>query len=405
MDDESCCFCFIVDGNEISAFAHSNEHLLEICDIDLRLLAGNGAHSVILREIVFRDGALINATSLGYLIKQCQSLTCLSLHTLDMNENHCRLLGTYSRPGLQIELEQCRLTGAASEALADVLGRNQGPTKLDRCDIVYFVLAGGLRGNGRLQSLIQCHSTMNHEGSHRGALAIASALRENKGLFDLKLGHGDFMMSDEAWNAVCDSLQTHPTLQVLHLQSSQMVPTVVTRRIQALLDMMKENRSMHTIHVSDVCSKHEIYRKSVIPYLETNRLRSRLLAIQKTRPIAYRVKLLGRGLLAVRTDPNRLWILLLGNSEVVFPSTTAKTTPTANLPTPATATAISTANVAAVAASVMPTLTTTATGSLPATATTSATTPFAASASDPSASAGAASVAASSTGQKRKSRP
>jgi hypothetical protein len=44
---------------------------------------------------------------------------------------------------------------------------------------------------------------------------------------------------------------------------------------------------------------------------------------------------LGRALLAVRTDPNRFWMLLLGNAEVAFPSTTAAE----SLPTPANATA------------------------------------------------------------------
>jgi hypothetical protein len=57
---------------------------------------------------------------------------------------------------------------------------------------------------------------------------------------------------------------------------------------------------------------------------------------------------LGRALLAVRTDPNRFWMLLSENSEVAFPSTTATTTAAASLPTPANAGA--TENVAPVVA-------------------------------------------------------
>jgi hypothetical protein len=102
---------------------------------------------------------------------------------------------------------------------------------------------------------------------------------------------------------------------------------------------MKVNLSIHTMYLDSQCSEHEIFRGSVIPYLETNLFRPRLLAIQKTRPIAYRAKVLGQALLAVRTDPNRLWMLLSGNAEVAFPSTTTTTTPAANLPTPATASA------------------------------------------------------------------
>jgi hypothetical protein len=147
-------------------------------------------------------------------------------------------------------------------------------------------------------------------------------------------------MSGETWDAVCDSLKTHPTLQVLHLQSMQTfgeTPVVLKPRIQALVDMLKVNMSLHTIHSHGRHSEHELFRGSVIHYLETNRLRPRLLAIQKTRPITYRAKVLGRALLAVRTDPNRFWMLLSGNPEVAFPSTTA------NLPTPATADATSNA--------------------------------------------------------------
>jgi hypothetical protein len=83
---------------------------------------------------------------------------------------------------------------------------------------------------------------------------------------------------------------------------------------------------------------HELFQSSARPYLEANWLRPRLLAIQKTRPIAYRAKLLGRALVAERTNSsvNFFWMLLSGNAEVVFPSTTPTTTPAANVPTPAT---------------------------------------------------------------------
>jgi hypothetical protein len=173
--------------------------------------------------------------------------------------------------------------------------------------------------------------------------AIAGALKENKGLVCLNI----WLRGEEPWDAVCDSLKTHPTLEVLHLRSYLTLegvpldPAAITSRMQALLDMMKMNKSIHTTHLNALYSDHELFRGSVIPYLETNlkthRLRPRLLAIQKTRPIAYRSKVLGRALLAVRSDPNRFWMLLSGNSEVAFPSTTTTTTPVTNLSMPATA--------------------------------------------------------------------
>jgi hypothetical protein len=66
-------------------------------------------------------------------------------------------------------------------------------------------------------------------------------------------------------------------------------------------------------------SNHELYRGSAIPFLETNKFRLRVRAIQKTLPFGYRAKVLGRALLAVQDDPNRFWMLLSGNTEVAFP--------------------------------------------------------------------------------------
>jgi hypothetical protein len=150
-------------------------------------------------------------------------------------------------------------------------------------------------------------------------------------------------MSDETWYVVCDSLKTHPTLQVLKLErmhSFLLALAVLKSRVQALVDMMKVNMSIHAIlRLGDCYSEHELFRKSVIPYLETNRLRPRVHAIQKARPIAYRAKVLGRALLAARTDANRFWMLLSGNVEVAFPPTTATTTAAVSLPITPTANA------------------------------------------------------------------
>lgn len=88
------------------------------------------------------------------------------------------------------------------------------------------------------------------------------------------------------------------------------------------------NTSIHTIRLSDCYCEHELFRRSVIPHLEATRLRPRVHAIQKIRPMVYRAKVLGRALIAARTDASSLWMLLLGNLEVVLQSTTAATATT-----------------------------------------------------------------------------
>jgi hypothetical protein len=318
--EQSCHFSFKADGKDIRAMARSPEHLLEICDAVLRLLAASAIHSVYLYNRSSPDGAWINAPTLAHLMEQCQSLKTLTLQNLEMDENHCRVLGTFSRPGLEIELSHCRLTSAAAVVLAQVLGRNRGPTELTYCDIDYSILTNGLRGNSRLKSL----KPLNFR-NRDGFLAIAGALKQNEGLVNLELCHD--LMSDETWGAVCDSLKTHPTLEVLTFLSTNndTPPADITSRIQALLDMMKMNMSIHTIYLYSPYpySENELFRESVIPHLETNRFRLRVRAIQKTRPSAYRAKVLGRALLAASTDVNRFWMLLSGNVEVVLSSTSS----------------------------------------------------------------------------------
>jgi hypothetical protein len=387
--DGRCRFWFRVDDEEnITAVARSSEHLLDIVDVVVRLLAVS-----IVQAVRFTDGSsveriFINAPTLAYMMEQCQSLKVLTLVNQEMNEDHCRLLGDFSRPGLAIVLRYCKITNTGASALAEILGRNQGLTKLDYCEIDNSVIADGLRGNSSLKS-VKPRLPYNREDGNRELVAIAGALRENRGLVYLDLSYG-FRMSEETWGAICDSLKTHPTLEVLTLRATTgrmapPAPAVLKFRIQKLVDMLKVNMSIHTIHLHDLYSNHELYRESVIPYLETNWFRPRLLAIQKAHPIAYRAKILGRALLAVRTNPNRVWMLLSGNAEVAFPSDTTATVAAANSPTPGTATTVP--------------------DSLPTAAAASAATPSTASASDAFALTIAANVATTPAGQKRKSRP
>jgi hypothetical protein len=214
--DETCRFYFNVDGIVIIAAARSNEHLLEICDIVVRLLAVSVVHSVNLVKRLRAHDPFINAPTLAYLMDQCQSLKFLSLKRLVMDEDHCRMLGTYSRSGLEIILNHCKITDAGASALAEVLGHNQGPTRLDRCHIDSIVLANGLRGN-RCLKLLRMLISNCPEVSSREVLAVTGALRENKGLVELSF-LCDFKVNDETWGAICASLETHPTLEVLDLR-------------------------------------------------------------------------------------------------------------------------------------------------------------------------------------------
>jgi hypothetical protein len=256
-------------------------------------------------------------------MEQCQILKTLILKEQEMDENHCRVLGTFSRPDLKIVMDCCKITSAGACALAEVLGRNQGPIKLDLCEIDISVFANGFRGSSRLKSL-SLHFSSSAEDGNREVLGATGALGENKGLVNLNPWH-NFRMSDKTWDAICDSLKTHPTHGVLDLRGTAFTVATTTSAvlkslIQTLLNMMKINMSIIIIRLHDRSSQHEIFREAVIPYLEANRLRPHLLAIQKTRPFTSRAKILERALLPARTDGNKCWMRLSGNAESAFPS-------------------------------------------------------------------------------------
>jgi hypothetical protein len=360
-------FSINADGKEIFIATSSSAARSEILAIVGRLLAVNTSevYELDLINCSRRDQVFnIAPTCFEYLMRQCQRLKVLSLTDIKMDEDQIRALGAVSRPDLEMKLVGCLLSGASAEALAEVLKRNQGPTEISNCDIDNLIIADALRGNSHLKTLRTFTISRSNEAGNREFFAITSALRENKGLVYLGI-RPDLTMSDESWDAGCDCLKTlaHPTLQVLDLaivQSNGVAPAVLNYRIalliQALVDMLKVNTSIHTMPWNAhpyPKSNHtiswnphysgELFRRAVAPYLETNRCRPRLLAIQKTRPILYRVKVLGRALLATRTDPHLLWMLLIGNAEIAFPST-------ANLPSPATA--IATSNAAGLPAAI-----------------------------------------------------
>lgn len=94
------------------------------------------------------------------------------------SKGHCRALGASSRPGLETELNYCRLTNTGTSALAEVPGRNQGPTRLECCASDNVVLADGLRKS--------CISSSS-ERDNQALQATAGTLRANKGLVDLDL--------------------------------------------------------------------------------------------------------------------------------------------------------------------------------------------------------------------------
>jgi hypothetical protein len=93
------------------------------------------------------------------------------------------------------------------------------------------------------------------------------------------------------------------------------------QRTCLLAEMMEENTILLAIFLMRHERDAQIYEEMILPYLETNLYRPRVLRIKKA-DIALRKALLGRALQteSVRNKSNLLWMLLSGNQDVVVRS-------------------------------------------------------------------------------------
>jgi hypothetical protein len=81
-----------VDGKAIHVLARSSEAFSDIGDVVLRLLAASVVHSLEFFDTCLGD-ASANATSLAYLMEQCQGLKSLTLGSILLDEDCIRALG------------------------------------------------------------------------------------------------------------------------------------------------------------------------------------------------------------------------------------------------------------------------------------------------------------------------
>jgi hypothetical protein len=80
-----------------------------------------------------------------------------------------------------------------------------------------------------------------------------------------------------------------------------------------LADMVQRNIVLHTIILSEGERDEQIYTGSILPYLETNLYRPRVLAVKQTTERPFREKVLGRALYCVKSNPNLVWMFLSEN--------------------------------------------------------------------------------------------
>jgi hypothetical protein len=78
--------------------------------------------------------------------------------------------------------------------------------------------------------------------------------------------------------------------------------------------MLHQNTVLHTIQLRHEHERDEqIFMEEILPRLETNLYRPRVLAVKKTTERSFREKVLGRALASVKSSPNLVWMFLSEN--------------------------------------------------------------------------------------------
>jgi hypothetical protein len=295
------------------------------CDFIFRLLAASEQRYVHVGSRTRNSGSVpaslpVSGPVLSSLLER-DHLSSFTLAKIRFNQEQCRVFATVSRSSLEINLEACSFADDATGAFIECLQNDRGPTKLDRCQIDSGVLAAALTGNSRVTSL-RLPSNRTEDGAGVGLLF--GALRNNRGLVDLNFSSR--AISHENWMALCQSLQAHPAVQSLDLRFTRPMSPTGSRlhlseeqkrdRTRAIVEMLQRNTVLHVIYVFNGEYDWHIYADLILPRLETNLFRPRVLAIGQS-DSQMRRALIGRVLQsqAVMSNPRLLRTLPSGDGD------------------------------------------------------------------------------------------
>jgi hypothetical protein len=232
-----------------------------------------------------------------------------------LSEDHCRALTTMSRLDVNIVMYHCSLSNGADGAFVECLQSDSGPVELIQCRIDSQILASALTGNSRVTTFKPGDDSGRTNDTNMAVLF--TALANNRGLLNFLLGRCS--ISNDNWSVLCESLQAHPTLTSLNLIAATALSTDQrAQRTRAIAEMMHHNTVLRTIPVSDGYFNQQIFAEMILPFLETNRYRPRVLAITQA-DIQLRRPFLGRALQtdSIRNKSNLLWMFLSENPDVV----------------------------------------------------------------------------------------
>jgi hypothetical protein len=289
------------------------------CDFLMRLLATSEEHDVYISGRNSTVAPPLSGAGLSLFFQESRdSLREVLFHGVALSADLCHALATMSRLEMELEMRYCRLADDAAVAFVDCLHSGRGPIKLISCEIDSQIIANSLTGASRVTKLKPVLGQTNDAET----AVLFRALANNRGLVDLDWE--DRSISDDNWSILCESLKAHPTLTCLNLRSTRpqrpnggtivLTDDQKLHRTRLLAEMLHQNTVLHTIQLRHEHERDEqIFMEEILPRLETNLYRPRVLAVKKTTERSFREKVLGRALASVKSSPNLVWMFLSEN--------------------------------------------------------------------------------------------
>jgi hypothetical protein len=270
-------------------------------------------------------GRLRKLTLDGFVLtkQHCDALTMMTTTTTtERHEQH---------PVADVKLYKCVIGNEAADAFMNWMRSDSGPTVLFRCDFANNsnndspernsnALADALVTCRRLKKLVLAGDSVDDWAAFHHGLA------RNTSLIKLYLGRQVVGSSD--WNHMCQALQSHPSLQVLDVAGARELGRVGRgqggadvsmaerrrRRTTAVAAMLDQNTVLHTVEMADSARDLALYHERIGPRLEMNLYWPRVMALQQSHG---RLPVLGHALGRVRHCPNRTWMILSGNIDIL----------------------------------------------------------------------------------------
>jgi hypothetical protein len=262
-----------------------------VCDFAVRLLATTTAGNAYIASEYVSLSRFLQGTR--------DTLRELTLVDMILDVDHLQTLHTTGP--LHIILDSCELSSDHGCPDAFIACLRRGPTELVEClTIPSEIVADALDYPSRVTRLVLTDTSIENDlgEDDNNALGlqddhaqhhIFGSLAHNRSLEKVVLYNCS--ISDENWTILCQSLTAHPTLTSIDLRLTnpwraldgwEFTVEDKAVRTRLLADMMRVNRMLQIIRLSDNEIDNDICNQSILPYLDvninTNALRQHLLA-------------------------------------------------------------------------------------------------------------------------------